>query len=166
SITTIAWAEEVGERRRTVMGQGNSFLGLLSLVFITFAARCHRQNVRKPATSPNLLSTKVNTPGLNLWHTNHQESSPGVLWVAEHIYDVAEDSRRRLCINFDINKTLSSSLRFQPQPTPHKYARDGFRRHLRCHELDTVTISPPRTHFQTQKLAPRYTRESVLAYSG
>ncbi|ESK81048.1 hypothetical protein Moror_3544 [Moniliophthora roreri MCA 2997] len=125
SIKTITWVEEVGERGRTVMGKGNSFLGSLSLVFIAFAARYHRQNARKSATSPNLLSTKVNTPGLNLWHRNHQESSPGVFWVAEHIYDVAEDSRRRLCINFDINSTLSSSLRFQPQPAPHKYARES-----------------------------------------
>ncbi|ESK80667.1 hypothetical protein Moror_5116 [Moniliophthora roreri MCA 2997] len=110
------------EGGRAAEVQGISIPGPSYAICYAYAVIRHHRIPRKLTTSHTRIPTKVNISGHNQQPRNHQEALLEVFWVPEHVYDVAEDSRRRLHLDLNADTTLSSYPRFRTPYTAPEYA--------------------------------------------
>uniref|UniRef100_A0A0W0FDI8 Uncharacterized protein n=1 Tax=Moniliophthora roreri TaxID=221103 RepID=A0A0W0FDI8_MONRR len=160
-----------------VVEQGGRYDNPFPLFSIAYAIRRHRRNSRIAATSRNAAPAKVNGYSPIQQPRNRQEALLGASWVDEHEHDVAEDQRRRLCIDLDTNTTPSSYPDFRtPKPAP-EYAglfrnspTPSMPRNRRHYHPDLLEpISGPATSTQIRRTARSgvfWVAESVSDVSG
>ncbi|ESK80745.1 hypothetical protein Moror_2960 [Moniliophthora roreri MCA 2997] len=149
-----------------VVEQGGRYDNPFPLFSIAYAIRRHRRNSRIAATSRNAAPAKVNGYSPIQQPRNRQEALLGASWVDEHEYDVAEDQRRRLCIDLDTNTTPSSYPDFRtPKPAP-EYAGLGIPRPHLCLEIDAITTLTSSNPFPVPLPALKYAGQPALAYFG